>query len=467
EYFNLHGKITFKDDEPSIAEISDIEVKADTFATSVQWVQDSIYYDLEVLSRYRGTVVAESDYYYFDPASIGSLPPEGVFENIAELDFDAYKIDPKMTINNQKNDSVSICDGDTIKSSIDPSDKIFVSISGTYQSYDVLWEKYSGSSWNSISTELIYSFSPSENTLYKLTVNNQVGEVLHTDTALLNIIVKERPTENRDLKGPLEVCRNQGGVIYYVDASEHIPGDYYSWEIDTLGSLEGSDKTNTSIVNWHDTPGSANLTLRTYRNGCEANDHTTRTINILDSEARPVAGIEQKDDNMLLCSDADAGWYEWGYHEMDSGFIEKTVILEGKNEWYCRFDDRGDHINLIDFRYFVITYDDKDNLGCGTTSYFNDFLPLIDEELEAGEMLIYPNPADDALYIRLQKGTRFKECTVDLYDRAGNKVLSREYTPNQNGNTFVIKGLQRFQPGLYFIHVLYDDRSLASKVIIR
>lgn len=94
--------------------------------------------------------------------------------------------------------------------------------------------------------------------------------------------------------------------------------------------------------------------------------------------------------------------------------------------------------------------------------------PALIETENASELLVFPNPANEAINIHFSSGKSKKEMTVALFDLYGKLVhkVSHEYQPDAKVNKWKID-TQDIQTGTYFIKI-FDDKgsSFFRKIII-
>ncbi|MBK6526323.1 MAG: T9SS type A sorting domain-containing protein [Crocinitomicaceae bacterium] len=90
---------------------------------------------------------------------------------------------------------------------------------------------------------------------------------------------------------------------------------------------------------------------------------------------------------------------------------------------------------------------------------FNSLLELEAETKKDNTTHVYPNPTSGIIYINLQN---FKaDCTVELYDIAGNLLQSSFTKP-----ALYALDLNEFSDGVYFIRLVSGDKLLTEKIVI-
>ena len=100
-------------------------------------------------------------------------------------------------------------------------------------------------------------------------------------------------------------------------------------------------------------------------------------------------------------------------------------------------------------------YVDKINLGT---------LSVSEDQLEASELLIYPNPASDKLNINFNAEN--SDYNVILTDNSGRILISNSYTSLSGSQNFEMS-LAGIAPGNYIVSVLSEKGSFNGKVIIK
>jgi hypothetical protein len=147
-----------------------------------------------------------------------------------------------------------------------------------------------------------------------------------------------------------------------------------------------------------------------------------------------------------------------------NGIIIDSVILPDKNLWYCRFDG-AEHIDKDKYKYFVITYNEFP--GCGTTSFLDEESPVAIGELADYEFLVYPNPTSGKVNIRFNRPVQSGGVYVDVYNINGDFLLHDELARVQQGSVHTLNEIQELDPGLYFVHIRFENKSYVVKVMVK
>ncbi|MFY0607704.1 MAG: T9SS type A sorting domain-containing protein [Cyclobacteriaceae bacterium] len=134
------------------------------------------------------------------------------------------------------------------------------------------------------------------------------------------------------------------------------------------------------------------------------------------------------------------------------GVIEIDVpyeLLQINNEIEVTFPDQGGHISSVAMQVFGFS----DEL-------IRSEAPVIDPLLgiDNSQVLIYPNPADDFLIVRLESSEDF---AIKLYNAAGQEVLSQQINSHDRVD---VSGLRS---GLYFYTLSSDGSGKSGSLIIK
>jgi len=87
--------------------------------------------------------------------------------------------------------------------------------------------------------------------------------------------------------------------------------------------------------------------------------------------------------------------------------------------------------------------------------------------LSSGEVLFYPNPANDNITVSLNSQKRLKAVQFKAYKTSGEMVYNRLFAVESN--TFETKiDVTHFAPGLYLFAVETEDgRTITRKVVVQ
>lgn len=421
--------------------------------------EDSVYtqganggrYSYQAPYGWVGAITPRKENFYFEPASY-SFEIEQT--DSIHADFAAVPIDPKIRFTNIT-DTIAICTGDTLA----PGDVFYplISITGTYGQRGFRWlsQPYDpGVGSDSTNTVIQPLFSPLVTTTYALVMYNYGT----ADTAFFTLKLNPLPPA-RDFDGMMQVCSRQAGVIY--SATGAAPGETFRWQLPPqAGSLTPVLDGSVVIIDWSDQPGDVSLSVTTIsRYGCEQAP-VLKTISISDHQAPEKVTITKKTgDNMLLCSTTDADRYEWGWYPISNGYLGERYIIPQKGEWYCRLPHPFDPVQ---YKYFVITWDDE--AVCGSLTFFNPPLSIGENAIEK-PFSIFPNPAHDQLFIKINTTQASAASTFEVVNLSGQKVIQSE-TKDLNDDLVTLE-IGRLQPGIYIVRIRIGLEYYYEKIIIQ
>ena len=82
-------------------------------------------------------------------------------------------------------------------------------------------------------------------------------------------------------------------------------------------------------------------------------------------------------------------------------------------------------------------------------------------DVPEGGILLYPNPANDYIYLQLNNS---RECLLFVYDITGN-LINNIKSESYNGQVKI--DLQNLQDGVYIVQMLLHDRNYCGKFVIK
>jgi YVTN family beta-propeller protein len=122
----------------------------------------------------------------------------------------------------------------------------------------------------------------------------------------------------------------------------------------------------------------------------------------------------------------------------------------------------GDAVNYVsDGKVYVYTTTDGTLSNTYTVGKLpNGFVKAVDSNLGTGEhtkqnIVLYPNPATDYLYVNTDK-----QATVKMYDMAGRLIKNQSYTTSG-------VGISELNPGMYVVEITIDNATSVQKIIKR
>ena len=159
-------------------------------------------------------------------------------------------------------------------------------------------------------------------------------------------------------------------------------------------------------------------------------------------------------------ADATDDWEQTGNYETGSdNFPDPLIVVE--NQWqtfYLNISDLADGVNFDHIFIFIGRGDGEP--GVGSTFYIDDLMgPALQgtasiNDFESDELVLYPNPAKDIIYVKNISGNTL----IEIYDINGR--LIRE--TNTTSNSISISDLSR---GFYFVNVNGQvKKSLKTKI---
>jgi len=447
EYVYISGKVSVPPDGDSLAGVI---VYADPFVDTTDMHGN---YELKVLKGWKGRIIPEINTHYYDPTHVVIDKKEGQDIDTTGVDFNAYLIDPKVRITVY---DTAICSGESLDSSlVGRYPDIFVS--GTYGPESYRWHTLPEGNEGSISDTTLREpvFYPTENTTYILQLTN--NNITVSDTFAIQ--VKPLPVA-REFTGEAVVCQNQAGRVYIVN--EFGEQEYFLWSLPQGGGTFVTDPTtNIVVIDWGEVPGTYELALTTFLDGCAA-EPFVMIITVSEDMAPEPAGVYRKsEDNFLYCDDEEADSYRWGWYRLEgSKIVGEPYYIPDKDEWYCRLPD-GYSVLSDTNRYFVeIRYE---GMECFSRTFYNP--PVNIEEQEALEVQVFPNPTSGELHVRFSTLTAKSEIILMIWDFTG-KLVYHQALQVINGSTLTVDEARYFRPGIYLFNIQVEKKVFRNKIIV-
>ncbi len=154
--------------------------------------------------------------------------------------------------------------------------------------------------------------------------------------------------------------------------------------------------------------------------------------------AKPAISV----DGNVLASEQEFQQYQW-YNEGGKieGATNKTYTVERSGEYYL-----------------LASNEFECELKSETV---NIALTSINSDTRANEVLLYPNPVSETLFIQMNQNT-FTE--VLFYDAFGQRILNKSLDPGKKLNTVNIKNLSA---GIYIVVLRNSEKSINKKIMVQ
>jgi hypothetical protein len=100
--------------------------------------------------------------------------------------------------------------------------------------------------------------------------------------------------------------------------------------------------------------------------------------------------------------------------------------------------------------------------GLGKAGKITETAPENAKQNTNSALTVYPNPANNSIFVRLNNATANEENTISLLDVTGKVVLTKK--ANNNGTIEI--DTQNLSNGVYFVHLTNVELNIVSKIII-
>ena len=340
-------------------------------------------------------------------------------------------------------DNDTICLGDDINL-IELSSSSF----GSNGIYSYQWQFNDNGFWDNLMSANDTFYQPtnlSDTTTFRLNVISLCGNL---NTNNITVVVNPLP-EAYNILGEFSVCNNQNYSNYSLETT---PENYRYFWYTNGGDIVGTNESKNCLINWSSNIGQYNLfvDVYVYETGCSITSFEDIFVN---SESSPnICSIILKDNsNILVASDSSQNIrYQWGY---DNKQTNETFIFENDT---LRYIQLSNSIDTLQFRYWVDTYFDYNNISCYTRSYFNSSpFPLSINDF-LSDFIIYPNPVNDVLFYTKS----FNPSSINIFDFYGRKINSDINFINKSVD------ISKNDSGIYFIVFYIEDFVVTKKIIL-
>ena len=287
--------------------------------------------------------------------------------------------------------------------------------------------------------------------LYSTTYYRMISSSSHECGSDTSNVVKVRVNPLPDtalIIGQSSVCRNQHDVWYHL--SKDNPLYSYSWETNA-GDIITSDSNKSVYVRWHDLSQKGFIEVQQINRLTGCFNVMQLPINVMVSRAPDKATIIRKpNSNYLICNDSSLHLkYQWGYVQKSD---MKYFDITGANFRYVNLPHDFDTNRYI---YYVKTSLDN----CTTISFFNSNEFHLDvEDLQEDDIVIFPNPVRDVLFIRGIKPNTI----VTIVSSEGKAIPVYFKADDENKITLPYS----ITDGLYVITFIYDNSVVSKKILI-
>ncbi len=224
---------------------------------------------------------------------------------------------------------------------------------------------------------------------------------------------------------PLIVCADEG--VVFSDLSINLP---VSWDWTFDGGTPTTSVLQNPVISYQ-TPGIYDVTLIA-SNAIGSDTLTLPDFILVLDLPQPVISAQ---NDTLFCSPAET--YQW--------FHDSTIINGAVDSFYI-FQQSGTYSVLV-----------TDSNGCSNADTIDATLPSSIYPL-AQIFSIYPNPADDGLFINTSQPFN----SIVIYDLVGNKIFDLTSPPS-----YFSVNISSWSSGIYFAVLIDDKHPYLMKLIIK
>ena len=307
--------------------------------------------------------------------------------------------------------------------------------------------------WSNNSTVATLSVDPIITTTFVVIVTD-----VNSCTASDDVTVIVNPLPDPKIVGDSIVCANQWNVLYRVKSpsDEHI----YKWQVNN-GTIITDTFYNNMSVHWNSiTNGTGFIYLYDTIKSTNCGALDIDTVFFTNNIAPDTATIFLKGTSILICSDTSVDSYQWGYDII--GGAEGIEFPNATNQF---FYSGNIPLNTDLYNYWVITGYDN---GCYTKSYYRSGnftygIPRNGSELISSlEIDIYPNPSNDYIYIEINDQMP-GEIIFTFWNIYGKCIREDSKIKGAGISKYTFK---EFEPGIYLVKTMFNNKLNLSKIII-
>jgi photosystem II stability/assembly factor-like uncharacterized protein len=256
---------------------------------------------------------------------------------------------------------------------------------------------------------------------------NDCGEGLRSNP--LQVDVRALPSKATSPEGKVSVCQGERVVVYTTTGAEHALT--YTWKTipESAAAISLDVTGRNATLNWNDTFSGETDVIVQGHNSCGNGEESALKVTVYSKPETPLISLNEN----ILSSSASTGnqWYD--LNGIIEGATEAELMVTADGEYYVIVTTSGCHSEPSD----TIKVDYATGIG----------------QLNLGNILIYPNPVLNNLFIRIDDKDTKK--SVEIINVFGVKV----YSGVINSREMTIP-MGSFIPGIYLIKV--DNKESAT-----
>ncbi len=159
-----------------------------------------------------------------------------------------------------------------------------------------------------------------------------------------------------------------------------------------------------------------------------------------------------------------------GQRICDEYYFQGSYRLPSDGQDVNRIDHSLEH-SVEDFdNLYVVAWIENDNLEVlqavnGEQMATPPWTTGIVDEKEHTAFSIYPNPADDEVFVQFS-GEVSGSVTIEVIDNLGHLVSSVPYQQGENATDQILINTSKLTAGLYFINLVMEDEMVSKKLMI-
>lgn len=322
--------------------------------------------------------------------------------------------------------------------------------SGGYEGFDYTWYQLNADEWEVVQEggEDYQSDSLFINTSYYVSYTDACG-IVSSDP--VEITVNPLPEINA-IQGNGSPCYGSSDQLYtipYADLTLE-----YEWNVDpNFGTITSGETVGQVLVDWNDETGATGLEVLVTNPVTTCNELFSFEVEITDVMAPPASIVVKKPNiNILVSADStDCAQYLWGTQDIATGEI---IYFNELNEQYAYFEV----LDTLNYYYFVeVVYDCGDGPSCPTINYYN-YDPYVGiESSEAPQLIVFPNPVRETLYV-----TGSELYSVSLYTLNGEAV-QEILSPSREFAELNVSG---HPPGIYLLRLSLTSGAMVWRRVV-
>lgn len=282
------------------------------------------------------------------------------------------------------------------------------------------------------------------------------NECGNSNPSLLSVTLNQLPVITGDIEGPESACEHEQLGFYVAES----PGTVnYLWTVPADAEINDGQGTDSITVTWGSVSGDIMVMPE---NQCGSGESISKSVSFENIPVQP--GIITGDDTVCI----NHSGYVFSVSLIPETISYQWTLPEGA----IITDGEETHSITVSFGLNAVSGTihvyGENRCGKGAESFKEIVTDPCAGTGEAGtkdDLRIYPNPAGDEITITVSEVENQIEITIR--DITGKVKLAATYAPASLAGNIIKTDISRLVPGIYFLHLKSEQRSLIRKLIVQ